>query len=225
MVTRIHDPELSNSINDIVSRPRGRPRKPYMRDKILAAARAHFAEYGLDGTSMDRIAESAGTSKVTMYNHFPSKEALFNAIATEDRTHAFDLNMDSLNIEDPFSGLMKIATHYNELVTNIEVVNHMRVIAGNVNRYPSIGASFYRTGPAKVAEKVAQYLSKLADAKILNLTDPRQCAEQFLGLLKGQEYMRTVLGVPLLSRPEQQEYLESCVKMFLRAYMSFHSKE
>lgn len=50
------------------------------RAAILDAAVAEFRQSGYEATSMDRIAASAGVSKRTVYNHFPSKEALFAQI-------------------------------------------------------------------------------------------------------------------------------------------------
>jgi TetR/AcrR family transcriptional regulator of autoinduction and epiphytic fitness len=50
------------------------------RNSIVDAAIQAFQEEGYDNTSMDRIAEVAGASKRTVYNHFPSKEALFEAV-------------------------------------------------------------------------------------------------------------------------------------------------
>ena len=42
---------------------------------ILDGAIRVFIENGYETSSMDRIAEAAGVSKRTVYNHFPSKEA------------------------------------------------------------------------------------------------------------------------------------------------------
>lgn len=47
---------------------------------ILDAAALAFTQDGYDNSSMDRIAELAGASKRTVYNHFPSKEDLFLAV-------------------------------------------------------------------------------------------------------------------------------------------------
>jgi TetR/AcrR family transcriptional regulator of autoinduction and epiphytic fitness len=49
------------------------------RESILDAAVRAFQKEGYDNTSMDRIAEIAGASKRTVYNHFSSKELLFQA--------------------------------------------------------------------------------------------------------------------------------------------------
>jgi AcrR family transcriptional regulator len=47
---------------------------------ILAAARDEFAEYGLGGARVDRIAERAGLNKRLIYYYFEDKEKLFQAV-------------------------------------------------------------------------------------------------------------------------------------------------
>lgn len=50
---------------------------------ILDGAVKVFTENGFDTSSMDRIAEVAGVSKRTIYNHFQNKESLFQAIVAD----------------------------------------------------------------------------------------------------------------------------------------------
>jgi AcrR family transcriptional regulator len=47
---------------------------------ILAAARDEFAEHGLGGARVDRIAERAGLNKRLIYYYFDDKEKLFQAV-------------------------------------------------------------------------------------------------------------------------------------------------
>lgn len=47
---------------------------------ILAAARDEFAEWGLGGARVDRIAERAGLNKRLIYYYFEDKEQLFQAV-------------------------------------------------------------------------------------------------------------------------------------------------
>jgi AcrR family transcriptional regulator len=47
---------------------------------ILAAARDEFAERGLGGARVDRIAERAGLNKRLIYDYFEDKEKLFQAV-------------------------------------------------------------------------------------------------------------------------------------------------
>lgn len=53
------------------------------RQLILEGAIKVFTENGFDNSSMDRIAEVAGVSKRTIYNHFTSKEILFQVIVDD----------------------------------------------------------------------------------------------------------------------------------------------
>jgi AcrR family transcriptional regulator len=50
------------------------------RDRVLAAARVAFAERGFT-VPLDDIAEAAGVGPGTVYRHFPTKEALFEAVS------------------------------------------------------------------------------------------------------------------------------------------------
>src|SRR5687768_16333691 len=53
------------------------------REAIIQAAIAEFHAHGFEITSMDKIAATAGVSKRTVYNHFPSKEELFAEILNQ----------------------------------------------------------------------------------------------------------------------------------------------
>lgn len=51
------------------------------REKLLAAARAEFAEHGIAGARVERIATQAGVNKERLYSNFGSKEKLFHAVS------------------------------------------------------------------------------------------------------------------------------------------------
>jgi len=57
--------------------------KSKKRTAILKGAEDVFIQYGYELASMDSIAETAGVSKRTVYNHFGSKENLFEVIVDE----------------------------------------------------------------------------------------------------------------------------------------------
>ncbi|HEY8912145.1 TetR/AcrR family transcriptional regulator [Lacisediminihabitans sp.] len=63
--------------------------------RILAAARAEFAEYGLAGARVDRIAETASANKRSIYVHFGVKERLFDIVIEQ--------TIAQLEVEVPFT--------------------------------------------------------------------------------------------------------------------------
>jgi len=63
------------------------PHKKDTASFILEAANHLFIEQGYHGTSMRQIAQEAGIALGGIYNHFPSKEALFESIFLE--THPY----------------------------------------------------------------------------------------------------------------------------------------
>lgn len=50
------------------------------RSAILAAALEFFSQYGIHGTTLDKVAERAGVSKTNILYYFPSKEKLYIAV-------------------------------------------------------------------------------------------------------------------------------------------------
>jgi len=79
--------------------PRGRD-ADRSRDAILGAARDEFAEHGLGGARVERIAERAAVNKRLIYYYFENKDSLFSAVLedtylnireAEKRLHLTDL--------------------------------------------------------------------------------------------------------------------------------------
>ncbi|MFE3442993.1 TetR family transcriptional regulator [Nocardia sp. NPDC059180] len=50
------------------------------RERILAAAKAEFAQFGIAGARINRIAASARASKDRLYAYFPGKRELYAAV-------------------------------------------------------------------------------------------------------------------------------------------------
>jgi AcrR family transcriptional regulator len=60
------------------------------RTRILDAAFREFAEHGLAGARVDRIAKSAGCNKNLIYVYFQSKEALYATVLDRSMTSVFE---------------------------------------------------------------------------------------------------------------------------------------
>src|SRR5437879_13779714 len=56
-------------------------RRSTTRDRLLTAAVNVLTEKTLIGATMDEIAKAAGTTRVTLYAHYPGKAEIIRAIA------------------------------------------------------------------------------------------------------------------------------------------------
>lgn len=83
---------------------------------ILAAARDEFAEYGLGGARMDRIAERAGLNKRLIYYYFSDKEQLFQSVLElvyhDIRERERALNLLELSPTEAVRRLVEFTWHY-----------------------------------------------------------------------------------------------------------------
>ena len=54
-------------------------KKAASKRKVITAAVELFNQHGVDNVTMEQIAEAADISRGTLYNYFPSKDAVVNA--------------------------------------------------------------------------------------------------------------------------------------------------
>lgn len=96
-----------------MARPPKRPAKrPGIPERILETADRLFYGVGLAASGVDTIAVEAGISKRTLYNHFPSKDALIAAylqrrirlVPTSDKHPALQILGDFDRMERAFAG-------------------------------------------------------------------------------------------------------------------------
>ncbi|MFB7906035.1 TetR/AcrR family transcriptional regulator [Kitasatospora sp. NPDC059146] len=77
------------------------------RERVLVAARAVFAEHGIDAP-MAAVARRAGVGVATLYRHFPTRDALVRgAFAQQMQTCARALT-EALAAPDPWQGFQRL---------------------------------------------------------------------------------------------------------------------
>jgi len=76
------------------------------REKVLAAARAVFAEQGVDA-QMDDVAKRADVGVGTVYRHFPTKDALLNALSDELFAVVAVYTRNLLTVDDPWEAFTR----------------------------------------------------------------------------------------------------------------------
>jgi AcrR family transcriptional regulator len=76
------------------------------REKVLAAARAVFSEQGVEA-QMDDVARRADVGVGTVYRHFPTKEALLNALSDELFAVVAVYTRNQLTLDDPWEAFTR----------------------------------------------------------------------------------------------------------------------
>lgn len=84
------------------------------RRRLLAAARELFAEHGVD-VAMADIARHAGVSNGTLYNRFPTREDLIEAVFADRLETMAELATLALADQDPWRGFTAYLTAVCEL--------------------------------------------------------------------------------------------------------------
>lgn len=85
-----------------------RPRADSLRnrEKLLMAAAAVFRETGGAGT-LEAVARQAGVGIGTLYRHFPTREALFEAVYRREIEQLAELSRELSDTDDPVAALRR----------------------------------------------------------------------------------------------------------------------
>ncbi|MER6847641.1 TetR/AcrR family transcriptional regulator [Streptomyces flaveolus] len=87
---------------------------------LLDAATAEFAEHGIGGARIDRIAERAGSNKAQIYAYLGNKEQLFARVLAEQSQILSDaVPVDSSNVADYGQRLFDFFLSHREMVSLI----------------------------------------------------------------------------------------------------------
>ncbi|GAA1208799.1 TetR/AcrR family transcriptional regulator [Pseudonocardia alaniniphila] len=88
------------------------------RERLVEAARAVFAERGLD-VALDEVARRAGVSIGTLYNRFPTRAELVRAVFADRAETVVRLAEHALTMDDAWAGF----THFVEQVCRMQAAD------------------------------------------------------------------------------------------------------
>lgn len=189
------------------------------REDIVEAALHEFKLNGYRATSMDRIAATAQVSKRTVYNHFESKELLFQSItqelcdrATQVSDHPYDPN-SSLTTQ-----LETIAVQEMALLTSEDFLDTLRMITSESLSAPELTReNFDNFQESSIG--VVKWIRKAAEDGRLSVTDPISAGKQYLALIEAFALWPQLYGLkPTPTKKQQKKIIDSAVDMFMNTY-------
>ncbi|WP_020173756.1 TetR/AcrR family transcriptional regulator [Methyloferula stellata] len=188
--------------------------------QILDGARRVFLAQGFDGASMNDIARAAGVSKGTIYFHFDSKEALFEALIRAERQQQVEqcwaIDEDSADIA---GALTELGRSLLTMMMTPEIIAQVRTVIAVAAKFPRIGRAFYETGPKHGFGRLSAYFARQTEAGRLEAPEPDTAAIHFIQLCLGDIHKRLMFCPDdKISDAEVEHTVGAAVSVFMRAY-------
>ncbi|MDB5997821.1 MAG: TetR family transcriptional regulator [Pseudomonas sp.] len=189
------------------------------RAAIIQAAIAEFRANGFEITSMDKIAATAGVSKRTVYNHFPSKEELFAEILNQLWARLTAEHETSYRPDLPLREQMqRILTTKLQMMGDDNFLDLARVAIAATIHSPERAQNMVARMGQREESLTVWIRAAQADGR-LKPVDPEFAAQQMHGLLKSFAFWPQIsMGQPSLSPGMQTTVVESALDMFLACY-------
>lgn len=191
------------------------------RRAILAAARTVFVREG-SGVGVDQIAAEAGVSKVTVYNHFGSKDQLFAEVigsALEEALASSDAGAEIRlgESDDLRAALVWTIQAWIEGTTTPEAVALRHLMLRELERFPELGRVWQQHGPDRARPSLAKAFTRLSAEGRLQMPDLDVALYQLYSLAFYPHLIHSAYGTGL--DPElSHKLVESGVDMFLDYY-------
>ncbi|WP_007508343.1 TetR/AcrR family transcriptional regulator [Pseudofrankia saprophytica] len=180
-----------------------------------------FLENGYEGTSMDAIAQAAGTTKASLYARFPSKDTVFTsvfhwAMGRPDWPLPEPEPPDLDDLEGALTAIGQAALHR---ALDPSMIKVSRIAIAQADRFPELAHRIQlgAAGGSPRQRLVADLLRRHAAAGAITLTDdPETLADLYVGMVSSAPARLASFGV-LPDPVEADHRVEAAVRLFLRA--------
>ena len=198
----------------------GRPKDLEKRKRILEAAKMLFLECGYHGCSMNKIAQKADTSKLTVYNHFQDKANLFSC-AIEETCEKLMLGRSfQLQRAEDFVPMLEqicaLSMHIINLPEAIKLEHLLLQLAAEQN---PLLENFYKASHLKMRAIWEQFFDQAQALGVLQFEQVNQVITLLMSLLFGYRHQEMLLGMNEVPNAEQREQLiQEALAIFLLKY-------
>lgn len=203
---------------NLYGRKPGRPLDAAKRQAIIEQAAHHFFHHGFAASAIEQIAADAGVSKVTIYNQFGDKRALFTAaVECECEKMRGHFSLDATPQGTIRERMTAIGHAIFAFLSRPEMIQFERRIAAETEVDPAIGTAFLEAGPWRMKEDFAALLAHACELGDLAIPDPMLAAEQFVSMCKGMGDLERRFGATVTAEARDRRII-GAVDVFLAAY-------
>lgn len=194
-------------------------RSEIKRQDIIDAACQAFQQYGVQATSMDKIAELAQVSKRTVYNHFATKQILVMFLINEIRARSDIKVAPSYDpTQSVESQLLELVEAEINLLSCVHFIDLTRMAFSHFMYHPDeLKREFDKFNSQETAFQ--KYLNSACEHQQLAISDIKFATEQLRNLIKGSCFWPQFLKIEAPLSPAQKHRIaRECVSMFLARY-------
>ncbi|RKG40244.1 MULTISPECIES: TetR/AcrR family transcriptional regulator [Acinetobacter] len=198
----------------------GRPRDLEKRKRILDAAKVLFLECGYHGCSMNKIAQKADVTKLTVYNHFQDKESLFTCAIAETCDSLINARPMVLSHDCNF---IQAFTHACELTLNLvnlpEALKMEYLLLELASQHNPLAQQFYNASHQKLSALWQNFFDQAVALKFIQPAPEREHLLLLFSLLLGMRHHEVLMGVREV--PNQQDckqIIQYTIQLFLLRY-------
>ena len=197
-----------------------RAKSRLIRQRILDIAGELFVRQGYGAVSMSQIASTLGGSKSTLYNHFRSKEDLFEAYVVEAGRERFAvLSEVDPTVGDAHSVLAAFGRAFLGLLLSPGVLAINRLVIAEASRFPALGEIFYEHGPRQTIDRIIALMQALRARGLIETGDAEMAAFAFKAMTETDLYEKCLWGLVHAVEPEAIERaVDKAVDAFLSRY-------
>lgn len=196
-----------------------RPLSEKKRNDIITHASKLFMKKGFGAISMDEISTSAGVSKRTLYNHFPTKKILFSEIVKKEWQKVQYDHKSTENILEPEKFLTDVMINTFKIMFSDRMLSLLKLVIAESSKFPELKSMNARYGMESSFNEFTKYIEFLCKKGILKLDNPRIAAAQYIGLIKECIYWPWFFGsITKPSEQHQREIIERANQIFFGHY-------
>jgi AcrR family transcriptional regulator len=183
---------------------------------ILAVAKVLFADKGYHGVSVDEIAKRLGVSPAILYQHFASKEALYEEVLAENSAKRESYIEAILTEPTDFVSVLKRMTRiYVESVSSD--TDFLRMELMSALEGSKTASAFFERRWRSLTDYIEYSLTEMKAEQTKVVVNPRMAGLMFQGMLREMLYTRFISEDRRYQDIPLDTMIDELINLFARA--------
>jgi len=186
------------------------------RASILAVAKVLFADKGFHAVSVDEIARRVGVSPAVLYQHFASKDELYEAVLDSLSAPRETYVEAALDGPDDFASVLQRITRV--FISRVdEDPDYFRIELLSVLEGGEVANRFFASRWQSIVDYIEYSLNELVREKQIPVVNERAAALLFQGMIREAIYSKRILNAERYKGISMDKLIHQLLVLFLQA--------